>query len=183
MKKHLKLFLVAILCFTMVFSMSLPAFAWAPRGSSISSLNCSYKHRSSSTTTEVENAFDQATGDWNSAVSGVRFYHSNSSGNEVYAVNLVGSPERGAMNLFGESYEGTGDWAREYFKNFYAYINIAFSQGTNAYRSTANHELGHVLGLDHFPLTTIIMNGNRNVEVIYKPQSDDKQGVRDLWGL
>jgi hypothetical protein len=48
---------------------------------------------------------------------------------------------------------------------------------TNVARSTANHELGHLLGIADLNSGTAIMNVDRDRSSVYVPQTDDVNGV------
>ena len=48
---------------------------------------------------------------------------------------------------------------------------------TNVARSTANHELGHLLGIADLNSGTAIMNVDRDHSSVYVPQTDDVNGV------
>jgi len=137
---------------------------------------CSFMYRTSSLNSNARTAFSNAVADWNSAVSFLNFRVVTNSSNEVYSVYIVGDASRGET-LFMNALTLTP----LKYQNFDCYINTAYSYGTNNYRSTANHEFGHVLGLGH-TTGTAIMNGNRNRETVYTPKTDDKNGVIAIWG-
>ena len=67
--------------------------------------------------------------------------------------------------------------------SFTAKINAGNSNipGTNVARSTANHEFGHVLGLNDVTSGTAVMNTSRDRTSIYIPKQDDKDGVSDIY--
>ena len=47
-------------------------------------------------------------------------------------------------------------------------------------RSVGGHELGHTLGLNH-TANPALMNPNRDRSIIYRPQTDDINGVNNLY--
>jgi hypothetical protein len=167
---------VACLSIILLLSIASAAFSYALSPYRIFTIGGGITFKYGAIATAAKDAFNQATYDWCSAVTGVNFYSSSSSSNQLYSLYSTGIAERGEVIWRNEiGYTGK-------FTNFDSYINTAYSAGTNNYRSTANHEFGHVLGLDHVS-GTAIMNGNRDRETIYIPQTDDKNGAKNIWGL
>ncbi len=82
----------------------------------------------------------------------------------TYNYNLIDSRRTCAVSLYG-----------------YTVGNSNITQ-TNVARSTANHEYGHVLGIDDLTSGTAIMNVNRNRKTIYVPKADDKNGITAIYG-
>ena len=167
---------IIVVCLSVVLVLSIASTAFANRILAINPGGITYKY--GSIATAAQSAFNQATSDWNSAVTGINFNSSSSSSNQLYSLYSTGIAERGEVIWRNPVYPVHAN----IYANFDSYINTAYSAGTNNYRSTANHEFGHVLGLDHAS-GNVIMNGNRDREVIYIPQTGDKNGVKSIWGL
>ena len=189
MKLTIKKIIVVVLFFVFVFSITSPIFAWVTSDARIDSIPTTYKHRTGSATAVV-NAFDLARGYWNSSVTGLYLTLNSSSANEAATQNIVGGVRGEAyrynwlyingkpkVNIVG------GYLFLEAFQNYVVYVNLAFSQVTNGYTSTAGHELGHVFGLSHSTVSNSLMDGNRNIETVYTPKSDDINGVKAHCGL
>ncbi|MDO4733010.1 MAG: M57 family metalloprotease [Bacillota bacterium] len=128
----------------------------------------------SGTDSDVYDAFATAMNDWYEADSRIRITGSSSSLNELYSVYDQYETDRGRMN----PYPTNGST----IQRFTIWINTYYSAGTNSYRSTANHEFGHVLGLGHVDNYNVLMNTGRNHESIYLPTSSDIIGVLTIWG-
>lgn len=122
----------------------------------------------------IRDAWEDAITDWDEACS-AHFYHSD------FAISELNSMHDDDDDLLG--------WTDVYAPNgtvnyFYAYLNAwsSYIFQTNVARSSANHELGHVLGLDEMTSGIAIMNLNRNRATIYTPKTDDINGIRAIYG-
>lgn len=77
------------------------------------------------------------------------------------------------------------NWTSTYTGGF-AYLNTHYMDNyvSNARKSVAAHELGHILGLDH-ESGAVLMNGSTGVRFnqnsIFKPTSDDIDGINALY--
>lgn len=176
--------LVFLLCLLFISSIANKSFAnsaedppytqYSEQGYRYYSLNIDYKHENIYATGPI-NAFNQAAADWNDVHNDINFYENSSSQNTVYA-DVVAEDMGGAYDVLV--------WVNSTqtrFSSFSAFINTLLPQGTNAraWRGSAGHEFGHILGLGHVG-TANLMNGARNRNSIYTPQSGDIAGVYDI---
>lgn len=134
--------------------------------------------RISSPGTVIRNAWESAINDWASA-SSCNFYDSSNSANELNSFYETSSSLYGRTGL---SYDITSEAI--YIASFDAKINAGNSNIStrNVARSAANHEFGHLLGLNDLSSGTAIMNNNRDRTTIYIPQTDDINGVAAVYG-
>ncbi|MDE7218292.1 MAG: matrixin family metalloprotease [Oscillospiraceae bacterium] len=126
----------------------------------------------------IRNAWESAISDWASA-SSCDFYSSSNSVNELNSFYESSSSLYGRTKL---TYDITTDAI--YIASFEAKINAGNSSisRSNVARSTANHEFGHLLGINDLSSGTAIMNTNRERSTIYIPQTDDINGVAAVYG-
>ena len=123
----------------------------------------------------LQYAWECALVDWPTAYSSITTFQSSVTGNTLGMMNTASS------SLYGKTtyaqFLGT-------IFTFNVYLNVGNPNisGNNVARSTANHELGHLLGLDDISYGTAIMNSNRNRSSIYLPQTDDVNGVIAAYG-
>lgn len=121
-----------------------------------------------------QNAFQQALTDWNNSQNARRYVNG-------------GSDASGALDTYSEKdgKYGNSIWYTNLLgcvTSWVSKINRYYSlthEFTPA-RSTANHELGHILGLAHTN-NPAIMNTSRNRYSMYTPQTDDINGVNNLY--
>lgn len=163
--KYLGAFLAIVLCTSTVF-------AFATNSYRVDAKTASYKWGSNISGT-YKTAWQNASNDWYNADK-VAFYYSSSSSNIVNARAISGDTAYGTIYY----QTTTGNKLRK----FKVELNtLKCTNGTIA-RSTSGHEIGHALGLGDLTSGTAIMNGNRNRSSIYKPQTDDINGVRYVYG-
>ncbi|WP_270166649.1 matrixin family metalloprotease [Paenibacillus sp. SYP-B4298] len=131
--------------------------------------------------TKYNTAFDTAVADWNAAQSKIKF---NLSPSNTLSPNVVGTFGDYDQSLYGRCNYSFN--SNNKFISIQARLN-AFNNNidTNATvrRSTAGHELGHGLGLDHTSVVVIayLMSSNRDRTSIYTPKSDDINGVNAIY--
>lgn len=129
--------------------------------------------------------YRNAISSWSSSANFTFTYNSSSSNtlNTHYKADtaedaaIYGSMEVLDISLIGQGTLILNQWA--------VYLNTANSNlmgSTTIARSTACHELGHVVGLDDLQSGTALMNQNRNRSVIYTPQTDDINGKIAIYG-
>lgn len=123
----------------------------------------------------VRNAWEDAIDDWNDACS-ADFYYSSGAISELNSMHDDDAELVGWTDVL-QSTSGSVAY-------FYGYLNAWFPDigQTNVARSAANHELGHVLGLDELYSGRAIMNLRRDRTSIYLPQTDDLNGIAAIYG-
>jgi hypothetical protein len=125
-----------------------------------------------SITSAHKSAFQQALTDWNGVQSVRRFVGGTSTAPGAIDTYTAKDGNYGLSTWY---YDGSGcitSWVSKL--NNYYYGNFTEN------RSTANHELGHILGLEHTNNPAIMKIG-RNRLSIYVPQTDDINGVNALY--
>ncbi|SFE87446.1 Matrixin [Paenibacillus algorifonticola] len=184
MRKKSLLTVTTLILMTFIFTSSALAYSftghtWSKTNGN--TYNVSVKYATTNTTYRA--AFDSAVSDWNSSQSKIKF---NLSALNVSSLNKVGTQDVDNPSLYGVciTYPISGTAKISYFT---ADLNIGNPNVVNyskTRRSTAGHELGHALGLDHVSvLVTAIMNSSRDRETVYTPQTDDINGVNALYPL
>lgn len=117
---------------------------------------------------------------WNNAQSQVHFSQDSSSTNTVGHSTLVNTTDYGFNEI------GISGYTVVYFNARINLSNPAILNGSTynytVAASAATHELGHPLGLGDLTSGTAIMNVNRDRSTIYKPQTDDIDGVNWIYG-
>jgi hypothetical protein len=120
-------------------------------------------------TPELDSAFVTGKEDWDATPTKVGFGYNASS----YQV-------QGRDYSSADGYRGKT--LLDPTKPEYVWLNWNYLQSdtTTRRRSTAGHEWGHALGLDHVG-GSALMNDVRNRDTIYVPQSDDIKGIQALY--
>lgn len=171
MKKFKILIVLAIIVsinVTTVFAYSLESYRIVNKSANIFFSVGSY--------TYVKTAWQNAISDWHSKVSSNFYEVSPEQGCALTIMNEASSSLYGRTTFTVSGNRITGFVARINVGN----SNLSGASATNKAkiaRSTAGHELGHLLGLDDIYSGTAIMNVNRSRTSIYTPQTDDVNGV------
>lgn len=128
-------------------------------------------------------AFEQARDDWNTRNTKPRWYFYPSTGAVVLNTYSMQDSANGLMEPPQSWYwnQTTNQITRCYlFGNTY-YSN----SGSRPYlqkRSTAGHEMGHCMGVDHSNVADALMRSGRNREVIFSPWQDDVNAINAKYG-
>lgn len=167
----------AILLCAIMISFTVPAHAYLLTGWRLpvaKSTSYTWGSNLQSSGSILRNAWERATDDWYEA-NLVDFYYYSNSANVLNSYYLASDNTYGYVDVWH-----TGG-ILDYFRG---YLNAGATGigNSNVARSTANHEFGHVLGLDDLTSGTAIMNVNRNRGNIYIPQADDVNGVLAIYG-
>jgi predicted Zn-dependent protease len=121
-------------------------------------------------------AFQQSLTDWNNAQSKKRFV------NRTDAEGVLDSYTNATDGYIGYTYtiQDSSNCITSWVSKVNKYYDADYLYDPTYARSAAGHELGHVLGLAHTN-NTAIMNPNRNYGQIYVPQTDDINGIANLY--
>lgn len=122
----------------------------------------------------VRTAWETAIEDWDEACSAY-FYYASLSESTLDSQHIDDSEHYGDMEVYAPS------GSVHYFHGYINAWNTNISR-SNVARSTANHELGHVLGLADLRSGVAIMNQRRERTSIYVPQNDDLAGIEEIYG-
>lgn len=169
-------FITPILIFVLLVSAVLPTHAFIRAGWLLYGKSSSYtwgdrlQGESARKTT-----WQTAMGDWTVA-SSTRFGYVTTS------VNTFNTMYEKSTSLYGET---TITHSGGYVTKFDANLNMGHSDISmydTVARSTANHEIGHILGLADQTVVTCIMDVTRDRKVVLVPQPDDKRGIRIMYG-
>jgi len=118
------------------------------------------------------NRISAAVSSWNSTSTPVWITNDGTSSNKVYAANYADS----WYGLYTPSTNWLGSVTSFNIKLNSRTLNADASNWDHFVESTTVHEIGHSLSLDHNNNTSI-MNSGRDRNTMYKPQTDDINGV------
>lgn len=121
--------------------------------------------------------WENAISSWNDAQSQVSLYQGSGTSGSIICSTINDT----SSSDYGYTYRGRNE-TTYYMTATVSYLNLnnsAVAAGGLVCRSTACHELGHSLGLNHFSSTTVsaVMNTSRNRSSIYTPKSDDINAI------
>jgi hypothetical protein len=119
-----------------------------------------------------KSAFQQALTDWNNSQGMRRFVGGTSSAPGAIDTYNENDGAYGKSVWYYDSDGCITSWASK--------LNDYYGNTFTTARSSANHELGHILGLDH-TTNWAIMQVGRDRNVIYVPQTDDINGINALY--
>lgn len=139
-----------------------------------------------SVSTTYKNVWLDAISSWNNAQTQVSLYQGSGTTGNVICSTVTDT----ATNDYGYTYRGRNE-TTYYMTAAVCYLNLNNSSvaaaGTIS-QSTACHEFGHALGLNHFSSTTVsaVMNTSRNRNTVYTPKTDDVNAINytytTTWG-
>ena len=125
------------------------------------------------TTTELSYAFYDAKVDWDFTSTPISFIYSEES---FQVMGAEYDEDDGLNGYCWRFYVGDNVYAADIWLNWYTLEDDT----ANERRGTAGHEWGHVFSLSH-EVGAVLMNPSRNRSSIYVPQSDDVNGVNDIY--
>ncbi|MBA4548874.1 matrixin family metalloprotease [Thermoactinomyces intermedius] len=171
-KKALILFLITPLCVWIFPSMT---FAYSFTGDKLCDYYYVYYRWGGHITKEHQEASKKAIQSWNEAQDKRRFVQGDSS-----ATGVVDSYYSSTDGYFGYSYWQTG--VGSCINSWVAKMNTYYESNNDSQfgQSVLGHEIGHVLGLAHTNWTSL-MNTERDRFQTYTPQTDDINGVNNLY--
>lgn len=135
----------------------------------------SYKWGASLKDGVIKTGWTNAASSWRTSTSdNVRFYYDSNSVNYLTRFTDADSTYYGKMVTTTNS--------NKMVTKFEGFENDNAVKVSSVAKSTAVHELGHSLGLDHASGTSI-MNSSRNRTKITTPQADDLKGIKAIYGF
>lgn len=166
-----------VLIFTLFFVMSFQkeTFAYKRTGWKLSSSTISYKWGASLKDGVLKTGWKNGAASWKSKTSGgakMNFFYNSSS------VNYLTRFTEADTNYYGKMLATTN--SKKIVTKYEGFLNDRAVKTSNVAQSTAVHELGHALGLDHTGGTSI-MNSSRNRNTMTTPQSDDIKGADSIY--
>lgn len=171
----LKKVLALIVAIIMVTTISVSAYDLIGWHLYLKSASFTWGDRLQTSGSVIRDAWEDAINDWDDACS-ANFYYNSSAISELNSNYEDSDDVFGSINVT-RNYD---DSLAYFFANINA-GNIHIGED-NVARSAANHELGHALGLADIRSGRAIMNTRRDRNSIYKPQTDDLNGVAAIYG-
>jgi hypothetical protein len=174
LKKHLLSGSLIFVLFFHLFFLPQSVFAFSYTGDQLCDDYYVYYRWGGNITEPHKEAISQSVTDWNNAQNKRRFVQNPS------ASGVFDSYYSSTDDYYGYSYWETGldsctdDWVVKMNKFYDSNNDLNFG------RSVAGHEIGHILGLAHTNWTAL-MNIDRDRYSIYIPQTDDINGVNNLY--
>lgn len=156
------------------------ADAYAKEGYKWSSPSSLSYYFGSGTSSYNQGVWNNAVSSWNATSTPVYFSHSEGV-IELYQVNDAYTDADGNSTVYYNSSTHLITSSKSWVNSYYVY-----SYSSTKEQSVAAHELGHVLGLaDLSSSAYALMNGYTGDRYdsygIYKPQSDDVNGVNAIY--
>lgn len=173
--KFLKIGSFICLFWSLLLISNQPIYAYSFTGKKICTFYVNYRWGGSIIPVH-QTGFQQAVSDWNSSQSKKSFRNNGSTANGVLdSYSFKDYVEYGyAYIIYDEDTKCVTAWVAKINK-YYTYTHY-----TIIARSVGGHELGHILGLNH-TANPALMNSDRDRSVIYRPQTDDINGINALY--
>lgn len=168
---------VMLLSFVLLFSIfQNTASAYSLTGWRFTSTNfISYKWGDSLNNGVIKTGWIDGASSWRTSTSeNVRFF------NDSKSVNFLTRFTDADTGYFGKMVTTAPNNRVTLFKG---YLNDNAVASASVAKSTAVHELGHALGLDHNSSGKSIMDSSRDRTKMTTPQTDDLDGIKAIYGF
>ena len=184
-----RFFILSLCSLLLLCTFAAPAEAYNLLGQQYYDTTATYSWMSG-TPIIMKTAWETAAEDW--ADTGlVELNYSSSSSSKLGSYNHTGIPEYGSMMVspYGQVIEEYGHigpiHSQENYPDYSIFegrLNVQLCGHTTVARSVANHELGHLWGLNHVEDgERSIMDTGRDRLSLYLPQRDDENGVEEVY--
>lgn len=130
----------------------------------------------------IRASWDTAVSDWNSEQSKIKFDLSSSNFSTLSTVGTMSDPDQ---SYYGSAFTSRPNNVISYFSLYLNTGNTTIVNNGIVRRSTANHELGHGMGIADITSGPVlaVMNIGRDRTKIYLPQQDDKNAVNTKYAF
>lgn len=162
--------LLGVCLFSTAYAYVLLPVSWSQYNGRAFVVNYKWGDRLQTAGSLWRNAFETAISDWNGKPTKEDFSYSAST--TQMTINTYDAQD-GNYGIASYS-PSSGNFS---YCNPSGNIRTNISASNNALRSTAAHELGHCISLDHSNVANAVMRTGRDRDIIYQVQQDDVDGV------